>query len=191
MKVKPLLLALVFLISTPAFAYPQATSSSGELKATTTVAGSFYSSQQTLDRGFPFSDAVRTTGNLVFLSGLVGTDPDGELVEGGIAPETHAIFRQMQSHLQQLNLDLRDVVKCLVSECLQNIHIARIARHIITHHPQYKINTTGTKRASDVSCDSVAAASPVGRTWGAQRVECKTCTSTTTPGMALTEPECC
>ena len=66
MRVKPMLLALVFLISTPAFAYHYATSSSGELKATTTVAGSFYSSQQTLDRGFPFSDAVRTTGNLVF-----------------------------------------------------------------------------------------------------------------------------
>jgi enamine deaminase RidA (YjgF/YER057c/UK114 family) len=114
MRVKPMLLALVFLISTPAFAYPYATSSSGELKATTTVAGSFYSSQQTLDRGFPFSDAVRATGNLVFLSGLVVTDPDGELVEGGLAPETHAIFRQMQSHLQQFNLDLKDVVKCLV-----------------------------------------------------------------------------
>ena len=114
MKVKPLLLTLVFLISKPAFADHHATSSSGKLKATTTVAGSFYSSQQTLDRGFPFSDAVRTTGNLVFLSGLVGTDSDGELVEGGLAPETHAIFRQMQSHLQQLNLDLKDVVKCVV-----------------------------------------------------------------------------
>lgn len=66
MKVKPLLLALVFLISKPAFTDHHATSSSGKLKATTTVAGSFYSSQQTLDRGFPFSDAVRTTGNLVF-----------------------------------------------------------------------------------------------------------------------------
>tara|TARA_E500000331_G_C16749179_1_gene494529 strand:- start:121 stop:432 length:312 start_codon:yes stop_codon:yes gene_type:complete len=54
---------------------------------------------------------VITAGGLVFLSSLVGTDLGGELVEGGLVPETHAIFRQMQNHL---GLDLNDVVKCLV-----------------------------------------------------------------------------
>lgn len=79
-----------------------------------TKAGSFYSSQQTLDRGLPFSDAVSTAGDLVFLSGLVGTDLQGALVEGGLVPETHAIFRQMQNHLGQMGLNLNNVVKCLV-----------------------------------------------------------------------------
>ena len=79
-----------------------------------TKAGSFYSSQLTLERGFPFSDAVSTAGGLVFLSGLVGTNLEGALVEGGLVAEIHAIFRQMQNHLDQMGLDLDDVVKCFV-----------------------------------------------------------------------------
>ena len=85
---------------------------SGVLKQT--AAGSFYSSQETMDEGSPFSDVVVVSGELVFLSGLVGTDVEGELVDGGLVPESHAIFRQMQNHLDQMGLDLDDVVKCLV-----------------------------------------------------------------------------
>ena len=114
MKLKSTPLFLLAVFSTSAFAgHPEDTSSS-ELKETKTEAGSFYSSQQTLDQGFPFSDVVHTAGGLVFLSGLVGTGLDGELVERGLDPETHAIFRQMKSHLYQMGLGLDDVVKCLV-----------------------------------------------------------------------------
>lgn len=84
------------------------------LQETKTAAGSFYSSALTLKRDFPFSDVVQTHDGLVFLSGLVGTDAEGELVEGGVESQTHAIFRQMTSHLDQLGLGLEDVVKCLV-----------------------------------------------------------------------------
>ena len=45
---------------------------SGVLKQT--AAGSFYSSQETMDEGFRFSDVVVVRGELVFLSGLVGID---------------------------------------------------------------------------------------------------------------------
>ena len=85
---------------------------SGVLKQT--AAGSFYSSQETMDEGFRFSDVVVVRGELVFLSGLVGIDVEGELVDDGLVPESHAIFRQMQNHLDQMGLDLDDVVKCLV-----------------------------------------------------------------------------
>jgi 2-iminobutanoate/2-iminopropanoate deaminase len=79
-----------------------------------TSAGQFYSSQLSLDQGFPFSDMVETNGGLIFISGLVGTDESGELASGGLEAETHAIFRQMKIYLAHLNLDLTDVVKCLV-----------------------------------------------------------------------------
>ena len=114
MKLKFLLLILSLFFSTSVLAGHHANPANGELKETQTKAGNFYSSQQTLDQGFPFSDAVHTAGGLVFLSGLVGTGLDGELVEGGLDPETHAIFRQMKSHLDQMGLGLDDVVKCLV-----------------------------------------------------------------------------
>ena len=89
-------------------------STAGQIVKTETPAGQFYSSQVSLDQGFPFSDIVETNGGLIFISGLVGTDESGELVTGGLEAETHAIFRQMKTHLAHLNLDLTDVVKCLV-----------------------------------------------------------------------------
>ena len=112
MKLKSLWLIPSLLLCASVFADDHGSPDSGVSQET--KAGSFYSSQQTLDRGFPFSDAVSTAGGLVFLSGLVGTNLEGELVEGGLVPETHAIFRQMQNHLGQMGLDLDDVVKCLV-----------------------------------------------------------------------------
>ena len=89
-------------------------SAATDIVNTETPAGQFYSSQLSLDQGFPFSDMVETTGGLIFISGLVGTDESGELVTGGLEAETHAIFRQMKTYLAHLNLDLTDVVKCLV-----------------------------------------------------------------------------
>jgi|TARA_Y100000385_G_scaffold291027_1_gene366774 enamine deaminase RidA (YjgF/YER057c/UK114 family) len=99
-----------------AFLKAAAQESTGNLNMaqTDTAAGSFYSSELSLQQNFPFSDVVTTTGGLVFISGLVGTDETGELVPGGLKAETHAIFTQMQAYLAHLNLDLTDVVKCLV-----------------------------------------------------------------------------
>jgi len=85
-----------------------------DIVKTQTPAGQFYSAQLSLDQDFPFSDMVETNGGLIFISGLVGTDETGELVTGGLEAETHAIFRQMKIYLAHLNLDLSDVVKCLV-----------------------------------------------------------------------------
>ncbi|MBL6709229.1 MAG: RidA family protein [Pseudomonadales bacterium] len=112
MKLKTLWLIPSLLICALAFADDHGSRDSGVLKKT--AAGRFYSSQETIDQGFPFSDVVVVSGELVFLSGLVGTDLEGELVDGGLVPESHAIFRQMQNHLDQMGLDLDDVVKCLV-----------------------------------------------------------------------------
>lgn len=92
----------------------QAEDTASTITQTDTPAGSFYSSALSLEQGFPFSDVVTTPGGLVFISGLVGTDESGELVPGGLEAETHAIFRQMTAYLAHLNLDLTDVVKCLV-----------------------------------------------------------------------------
>ena len=89
-------------------------SAAADIVKTKTPAGHFYSAQLSLDQGFPFSDMVETHGGLIFISGLVGTDESGELVTGGLEAETHAIFRQMKTYLAHLNLDLSDVVKCLV-----------------------------------------------------------------------------
>ena len=71
------------------------------------------SSELTIANEFPFSDTV-LAGNTLYLSGMVGTNEGGELVKGGIEEETHSIFRHLKSYLGALNLNLSNVVKCLV-----------------------------------------------------------------------------
>ena len=96
-------------------AYPaMAQDDTTDIVKTETPVGHFYSSQLSLEQGFPFSDIVETKGGLIFISGLVGTDETGELVAGGLEAETHAIFRQMNTYLGHLGLGFDDVVKCLV-----------------------------------------------------------------------------
>ena len=61
----------------------------------------------------PFSDAV-VIGNLMILSGQVGTDASDQLVKGGLVAETHQIFSNMQAILTTQDLDLSHIVKCTV-----------------------------------------------------------------------------
>ena len=62
---------------------------------------------------FPFSDAVRV-GHMLFLSGQIGTDSTGALVEGGIAAETRQTMDNIQAVLQRNGSSLDEVVKCTV-----------------------------------------------------------------------------
>jgi reactive intermediate/imine deaminase len=73
----------------------------------------YFSSEQTIKQDFPFSDAVKV-GNTLYLSGMIGEDEEGNLVEGGIVPEAHNVLKRMGTLLEHYNLGYDDVVKCLV-----------------------------------------------------------------------------
>ena len=62
-----------------------------------------------------FTPAVRV-GDLVFLSGAIGTPPSGELrvVEGGVGPETSATMDNIGRILEAAGLGFEDLVKCTV-----------------------------------------------------------------------------
>jgi len=63
-----------------------------------------------------FSTAVRT-GNLLFLSGQIGTKPGvspPEVVDGGIESETRQAFENIKTVLAAAKLGLGDLVKCTV-----------------------------------------------------------------------------
>lgn len=55
-------------------------------------------------------------GNLVFLSGAIGTPPTGELrvVQGGAGPETRATMDNIGRILEAAGLGFEDLVKCTV-----------------------------------------------------------------------------
>ena len=59
----------------------------------------------------PFTEAVRV-GDLLFLSGMIGTDSTGTLVTGGIVPETRQTLENIKRALTRNGLGMDRVVKC-------------------------------------------------------------------------------
>lgn len=63
--------------------------------------------------GLPFSDAVRL-GELLILSGQIGTDSTNQLVPGGMVAEARQTLENVRGVLERNGAGLRDVVKCTV-----------------------------------------------------------------------------
>jgi reactive intermediate/imine deaminase len=59
----------------------------------------------------PFSEAVRV-GDMLYLSGQLGTDSTGQLVPGGIGAETHQALTNIAAVLTRHGATLDDVFKC-------------------------------------------------------------------------------
>ena len=62
-------------------------------------------------RALPFSEAVQV-GDLLYLSGQLGTDSTGRLVPGGIAAETRQTLTNISDALARRGSSLDQVVKC-------------------------------------------------------------------------------
>jgi reactive intermediate/imine deaminase len=63
--------------------------------------------------GLPFSEAVEV-GELLFLSGQIGSGADGKLVAGGIAVETRQTLANIRSVLERHGSSLERIVKVTV-----------------------------------------------------------------------------
>ncbi|HMM57815.1 MAG: RidA family protein [Proteobacteria bacterium] len=63
--------------------------------------------------GMPFSEAVEV-GQMLFLSGQIGTDTNGKLVGGGIAEETRHALANISRVLARYNSSMERVVKVTV-----------------------------------------------------------------------------
>ncbi len=70
-----------------------------------------YPSQKYPD--FPFSEAVAYNG-VLYLSGELGTGPDGKLVSGGIGPESRQTMENIKASLARRDLAMDDIIKCTV-----------------------------------------------------------------------------
>jgi 2-iminobutanoate/2-iminopropanoate deaminase len=62
-------------------------------------------------RPLPFAEAVRV-GEILYLSGQIGTDSTGKLVPGGIGPETRQTLTNVAAVLARHGATLADVFKC-------------------------------------------------------------------------------
>ena len=61
----------------------------------------------------PLSQIVEV-GSTIYLSGMLGTGADGQLVAGGIEAETRQTMENVRAALGRVNATLADVVKCTV-----------------------------------------------------------------------------
>ena len=61
----------------------------------------------------PYSQAI-LTGNLLFVSGQIGLTPDGIMVDGTAADQTHQALTNIGNILKEANLDFSNVVKSSV-----------------------------------------------------------------------------
>lgn len=59
------------------------------------------------------SDFVRV-GNIIYLSGKLGTDSTGKLAAGGIGPETKQTLENIKTALEKNGSSMDNVVKCTV-----------------------------------------------------------------------------
>jgi 2-iminobutanoate/2-iminopropanoate deaminase len=62
---------------------------------------------------FPFSEAVSYRG-VLYLSGDIGTDSNGKLVDGGIGPESRQTMENIKATLGRHGLGMEDIIKCTV-----------------------------------------------------------------------------
>lgn len=64
-------------------------------------------------QALPFCQAA-IAGGFVFVSGQVAMGPDGEIIEGGIIPQTHKTMQNVIAILEHAGCTLADVVKVTV-----------------------------------------------------------------------------
>lgn len=62
----------------------------------------------------PYSQAVRV-GKTVYLSGQIALDPSsGQLVDGGIDPQVHRVFRNLKAVAEAAEASLEDAVRLTI-----------------------------------------------------------------------------
>lgn len=109
-----------------------------------------------------FSPAVRT-GDLVFLSGQIGTRPGtAELVSGGVGPETRQTLENIQRLLDGIGLGMHDVVKCTVflADINEYSQMNAVYREFFPRDPPARSTVAGSGLAlgARVEIDCIAAA---------------------------------
>ncbi len=69
--------------------------------------------------GLPFSDGV-IAGNTLYVAGQEGTDDNGKLAGGGIAPEAQAALANIEKIVKSAGFEMKDIVS--VTVYLADIH---------------------------------------------------------------------
>ncbi|HRK59231.1 MAG TPA: RidA family protein [Candidatus Kapabacteria bacterium] len=62
----------------------------------------------------PYSQAIKTQGSLLFMSGQIALTADGTLLNGSVQEQTHQVISNMKAVLADANAQLSHIVKTTV-----------------------------------------------------------------------------
>ena len=113
----------------------------------------------------PYSQAVKL-GNLLFTSGQIPLDAEGNLVEGGVREQTHQVFRNLQAVLAEAGATFSDVAKATVfiKDMNQFATINEIYASYFGDHKPARSTVEVARLPKDVFVEiELIAAIPVGR----------------------------
>ena len=83
------------------------------VKAVSAAEVEFHNDGPLKELGLPFSESVRA-GDLLLLSGQIGSGAGDKLAPGGIKAETNQIPLNIAATLEKRDLGMEDVIKCTV-----------------------------------------------------------------------------
>jgi 2-iminobutanoate/2-iminopropanoate deaminase len=117
------------------------------------------------NRSLPFSAAVRV-GDMLYLSGQIGTDSTGALVKGGIGPETRQTMENIRAVLEANGSSLDRVVKCLVMladmaewGAMNGVYVTFFPNHLPARSA---MGASGLALGARVEIECIAVAEPAG-----------------------------
>ncbi len=108
----------------------------------------------------PYSQAVRSQGEFVFLSGQIPLLPSGELVGGSIEDQTRQVLENLSAVLAKEGLSLRNVVKTTIFLSSMD-HFAKVNEVYAGYFPEEPparatVAVAGLPKAVDVEIEAVA-----------------------------------
>ena len=109
MKVNYQILLIIFLFNSCLSKVDNVDFNENSLKNPVSI--EFINSQENIDRGYPFSEATIVNG-VIYLSGEIGTLPDGSLIDGGIVQETRQTLTNIKNKIEKIGGSMDDVFKC-------------------------------------------------------------------------------
>jgi 2-iminobutanoate/2-iminopropanoate deaminase len=62
----------------------------------------------------PYSQAVKASGNFLFMSGSIPLRPDGTQVDGDVAAQTEQVLANMDAILTEAGLEWSNIVKTTI-----------------------------------------------------------------------------
>lgn len=61
----------------------------------------------------PYSQAVAVNG-MIFLSGQIALEPDGNIMSGGVEAETERVMENIKAVLKEAGLDMSNIIKATI-----------------------------------------------------------------------------